>query len=113
MKIKLDVSRTAIAGALVAGLPATAFAQVIVYAPAATAVPTLSQWGVLILAVLLAMAAVYMGRKSGNPLLSGLLLVAAAGGCTGAGRAGGAGRQRAGHSLADHGRQYGGNRGSE
>ena len=80
MKIKLDASSMAIAGALVAGLPATAFAQVIVYAPAAaTPVPTLSQWGMLILAVMLAMAAVYMGRKSGNRLLSGLLVVAALG----------------------------------
>jgi hypothetical protein len=41
-----------------AGLPVPAFAQVIVYGPAATSVPTLSQWGMLILAVLLAMAAV-------------------------------------------------------
>lgn len=79
MKINVHVPRLALAGALAVGLPTSAFAQVIVYAPAATAVPTLSQWGMLLLAVLLAMAAVYMGRKPGNRLLSGLLVVAALG----------------------------------
>lgn len=79
MKINVHVPRLALAGALAAGLPASAFAQVIVYAPAATAVPTLSQWGMLVLAVLLAAAAVYTGRRSGSRLLSGLLMLTAIG----------------------------------
>ena len=79
MKINTNVSRLAAGVVLAAGLPVPAFAQVIVYGPAATSVPTLSQWGMLILAVLLAMAAVYTTRKSGNRLLSGLLAILALG----------------------------------
>ena len=79
MKIDSHVFRLAVELMVAAGLPVPAFAQVIVYGPAATSVPTLSQWGMLILAVLLAMAAVYTTRKSGNRLLSGLLAIMALG----------------------------------
>lgn len=79
MKFRMNFPRLAFAGSLVVGLPTSAFAQVIAYGPAAEAVPTLSEWSMLILAVLLAASAVYLGRKPGNRLLSGLLVLAAIG----------------------------------
>lgn len=78
MKIKLSLPKLSLAVAV--GLPTSAFAQIIVYTPAVEAtVPTLSQWGMLILAALLAIAAIYTGRKQGNRLLSVMLAVAALG----------------------------------
>lgn len=78
MKIKLSLPKLSLAVAV--GLPTSAFAQIIGYTPAVDAtVPTLSQWGMLILAVLLAIAAIYTGRKQANRLWSVMLAAAALG----------------------------------
>lgn len=66
------------AAGLLVGCQAAAWAQVITYAPnTADPVPTLSQWGMIVLSVLMAAGAVYVGRKSGHRLLSAILCLGA------------------------------------
>lgn len=75
MRVKVSIPRLMLAGAAV--LPASAFAQ-IVYAPAtASAVPTLSEWGMVVLSVLMAFIAIQTARKGGSRVLSALLAVGA------------------------------------
>ncbi|KAB2968865.1 midcut-by-XrtH protein [Zoogloea sp.] len=75
MRMKVSIPRLMLAGAAI--LPASAFAQ-IVYAPAtATAVPTLSEWGMIGLSALMAFVAIQTARKGGSRVLSALLAVGA------------------------------------
>lgn len=75
MRMKVFIPRLMLAGA--AALPASAFAQ-IVYAPSnASAVPTLSEWGMVVLSALMAFIAIQTARKGGSRVLSALLAVGA------------------------------------
>src|SRR5665647_1975498 len=76
-----------VAGFMLAALQSVAAAQetlwTIVYAPATPAstpasIPTLSEWGILILSVLMVVAAVvYLRKKAGNKTLASVALISA------------------------------------
>ena len=73
MRMKVSIPRLMLAGFAV--LPVSAFAQ-IVYAPTdASAVPTLSEWGMVVLSALMAFIAIQTARKGGSRVLSALLAV--------------------------------------
>lgn len=75
MRVKVSIPRLMLAGFAV--LPVSAFAQ-IVYAPTdASAVPTLSEWGMVVLSALMAFIAIQTARKGGSRALSALLAVGA------------------------------------
>lgn len=72
------LKNTVAAAGLVLGCQAAAWAQVITYVPDTTnPVPTLSQWGMIVLSVLMAAGAIHMGRKSGHRILSAILCLGA------------------------------------
>lgn len=78
MTKKKVFSRVAIAAGLTLGWQAAAVAQSIGYVPdVQTPVPTLSEWGMIVLSVLLALVAIQTARKGGSRLLSALLAVGA------------------------------------
>lgn len=78
MTRKQVFSRVAVAAGLALGWQTAALAQSIGYVPdVQTPVPTLSEWGMIVLSVLLALVAIQTARKGGSRLLSALLAVGA------------------------------------
>lgn len=71
MKKIPSVFRFSVVGGLVLCEQTSAVAQVIIYAPADLAsVPTLSEWGVMVLAGLIGATGIYFSRNAGNKVLS-------------------------------------------
>ncbi|KAB2968867.1 midcut-by-XrtH protein [Zoogloea sp.] len=71
-------SRVVVAAGLTLGWQATAWAQTIGYAPdLQTPVPTLSEWGMIALSILMAAVAIQTARKGGSRILSAFLAVGA------------------------------------